>query len=348
MSLITFPGGLTTTINRIQNETSDLLNASGEEFCMVFQIPKTGTIDRIVFQTANVTTGDDILVEIEAVNTSGYASGTAYGGMVGGVVTVGSGDDDTSKEATLSTPCSATKNDWVAVRLSFNSYVSGNLEIASLSFTKNTAPAVWLDSGSGFAIQDSGQPSLALRYDDGSYVVPYGCAPPSNIGTTIIDSPEKCGHLFQFPVPITVGGVSFLLRELGSTQEIDFEIISDPLGTPVVEESITITHDYISGTVQEMVFFQLPDFDCAANTDYAIVCAPQGTDDVRVYTLETGNANYFGGYAGGSNVRHCLNTSGSGAFTETTTKKVVGGIHLSRIHNGSGGGNSNFLRGKLA
>jgi len=57
-----------------------IIDAAGEKVAFIFEAPKTGTIDRLLFRTLGVTSGATVDVRLETIDASnGHPSGTLWG-----------------------------------------------------------------------------------------------------------------------------------------------------------------------------------------------------------------------------------------------------------------------------
>lgn len=328
-------------------------DAAGEAWAFAFQVPKTGNIDRVLFRTGTVTTAANMAVTLETIGTDGLPSGSNYGGSAGVTWSPVDSDDNVTVELTLGTPAAATIGDIVVLRGEWSGS-AGNLQIGYLTGSAGSGrgwPKVLPDTGSGFTLSTDGIPKVCLRYDDGTYCVPLGCVPPGGTGSINIASgstPQEVGIWLNLPVAATIIGVKSVGRTFGTTQTNTLSLYTTPGGTPASQRSVAPNHNQLSLTNDwNCLFFN--GYDISASTDYVLGFLQSSTNNLTLYYYDVANANYWGGFAGGSYFTWASRNSGGGAFTQTTTRKLVGSVAISKIHDGAGGGggNANILGGSV-
>jgi len=113
---------------------SFLIDASGEKFACIFRVPKSGNIHKVGYLTGTVNTGDTVKVGLQT-STSGFPSGSAYGGMVAGTQVINSTDDNTWFTTALGTDATATAGDYVWAVIEFNSFVAGSINFQVINPT---------------------------------------------------------------------------------------------------------------------------------------------------------------------------------------------------------------------
>lgn len=321
---------------------SSILNdAAGEAWAFAFQVPKTGTIDRVLFHTGTVTTAQNMAITLETVGTDGLPSGSAYGGSTGATWSPIDTDDNKTVEITLGGTASATVGDICCVRGEWSGS-AGNLNINYLggSGVGRKFPKVLPDTGSGFGTSTYGIPMVCLRYNDASYVVPFGCAPPgtvTSINTSSSTSPQEIGFWINAPFAATLLGAWATCRTFGTTQTSTMALYTTPSGTPASQRSVAPTHSQLT-PVNDAVGLMFNPYDLAASTDYVLGFLQSSTSNFTLYYYDVENANHWGGFGGGSSITYASRNSGGGAFTNTTTRKLIGALFLSQIHDGTGGG----------
>lgn len=327
---------------------SSILNdAAGEAWAFAFQVPQTGTIDRIIFHTGTVTTAQNMTVTLETVGTDGLPSGSNYGSSTGATWAPVDTDDNKTIEVTLGATASATVGDIVCVRGEWSG-TAGSLNINYISGSSATSrgfPKVLPDTGSGFGLTTDGIPMVAVRYNDGTYVVPVGCAPPgtiTSINSSSSTSPQEIGFWINAPFAATVIGARTTARTFGTTQTSTLALYTTPSGTPSSQRSTAPTHSQFSVTNDDIVQIFNP-YDISASTDYVLGYLQSSTSNLTLYYYDVENANHWGNFAGGSSITYASRNSGGGAFTNTTTRKLIGGVLLSQIHDGTGGGGGGLL-----
>lgn len=317
--------------------SSLLIDASGEKVAFIIQIPKTGTISKVGFRTATVTTSQTLRVGLYTVDASGDATTTAYGGMTAGTQT--SPASNTNYLVTLGTEASATAGDFVAVVVEFDSTV-GNLNIAYATTETNNFPYVELYTGSW--AKSASTPVVSLEYNDGSYDIIPGCIPPGSGSNTTFNSgstPDEYALYFKLKGPAKISGV--LLYGGANVAAADFSVnLYDTDGTTSLT-SLSVDGDTRAGTgstVLSMFSFTAP---VALNKDvfYYLSLKPTTANNCRLTRYTVASAASLDGMPGGSLFYEATRTD-AGAWTTTTTVRPGIYLQLSAIDDGTSTGGS--------
>jgi len=321
--------------------TSILNDAASEAWAFSFQVPLTGTIEAVVFRAGTVTSFQDMTISLETVGTDGLPSGSNYGSSTAGTWTGGS--SNTSPEVTLGTSATATIGDLVCVRGEWAGS-AGNLNVNYLfgaSASSRRFPKVLPDTGSGFVLTTGGKPMICLKYSGGIYVVPRGCAPPlsalTTVNTSSSSSPQEIGFWLTPNVKAMLAACSVPMRTYGTTSNNTVAIYTTPAGTPSSQRSFTANHNQVACVGHHQTFSWNP-YEVAASTDYVIGFLQSSVSSIDLTVVDVADANHWGGWAGGSNLVYASRNSGGGAFTKTTTRKILGNVFFSQIDDGAGGG----------
>lgn len=258
MTLVTLPRPWTPFANDFIGLTSAgalIIDASGEKYGIVLQVPKSGDIDTIRFRLATVTTGETLRAGIYTVDpATGLPTTTAYGGMAVGTVAVADTDDNSGKAVTLATPASAVAGDVVAVVIEFDSAV-GNLGFTNINgWNGSLLPYLVTAPGGVWAKSFTAGPLIALGYDDGSYPSIPGCCPFTEAGFASVSfdvdtATDEYGVKFTMPVPARlIGAIVNVQTAAGS----DFEFICYN-GTTAVETLAVDGDNYGNGVARTSV-----------------------------------------------------------------------------------------------
>lgn len=328
-------------------ETSFLLDASGEKLGLIVQAPKTGTLHKVHFLTGTVTTGDTLKVSFQNITmTTGAPDETAdeYRTIV-----IANGDDNVIKSTGIlssdgtdtGTPRSVTKGDMLAVVFEFDSYVAGNLNIAARSTTfpaqANGCHYCILKTGGSWGSKTS-QPIVALEYSDGTFSwIP---SIPGAVSRTVTgfysssSTPDERGNILSVSVPMRVTG----LWAIGIfSQDVDL-VLYDSDGTTALM-TCSIDKDLAAGTTNACYYGRLGSgtVNLAANTNYRVAVKPTTTSSVTIYVQKFGAAAQLDQCSGGSSIHYTARTD-AGAWSETTTQRVICGALVDAIDDGAGGG----------
>jgi len=315
---------------------SILLDAASEKAAFVFRVGKTGTVSKVGFCTATVTTGATVDVRLETVDlTNGNPTGTLLGTNSNGSQVIADIDDNTWFTVSLTTAVAVTRGDLVAVVIVNPSGSPGNLNIRAVEYNRLIFPysviftTVWAKQAT------DRNPTCSLEYDDGSYAVHPGVVPIKTRTTRSFGSsstPDERGLIFQFPFPVRVAGA---WAYLDADEAVDI-VLYDSDGTTALQ-TISLDKDVRAAN---LVATQIYPFDTtselSANTNYRLVIKPTTTTFIRVMDFTIDTAAIMDSFEGGQNFHHTERTN-AGSWTETTTLRPMMGLLLDAFDDGAGG-----------
>jgi len=319
----------------ILDNTGPIIDATGEKVGFVFQVPKTGTIDRVCFRVRDVTTSQTLRAGLETVDaTTGAPTGTQYGGSAVG--TQAAPVQQTFYEVTLGTAASATAGDTVALVVQFDSTV-GNLrlgQIDGLSGGPRAGIPYINHYTTAWAKSQSGVPLMAIRYDDGSYEN-IGAMPFASRTDTAFNSgstPDEIGNYFTLPGPMRAAGVFAIATPTGAFDIVFYE------GSTALR-TISVDPDVVgnAGAVEFFLRFSSP-VSLTASTAYRIVFKPTTTTNISVRQLGVLSTAMLDVLPGGSDW-YKTSRSDAGSWTEDNTARIWGlGILFDQIDDGASAG----------
>ena len=348
--LTSIPGGLWIpgyygATDRFAFADTFTLNDSDDKVAAIFQVPKTGSIDRVGIRTGTVTVSDTLKVGIYTVDTAtGAPTATAYGGMVAG--TQGTLSTDSWYTVSLGTAASATRGDVIAAVIEFNSFVAGNLALSHVSANSSYRAnrpyraqyeASWTVAGTG------GNLVLAIEYDDNTVDYVPGTYPWSAITVTNFNSgttPDEYALKFKLPFPARISGFGTLWTGQSNG---DFDaVLYDSDGTTVLE-SLSVDNDLASATNALWGYghFDTP-VTLSKDTFYYLSLKPTSVTNVSVATMDVSAAVFLDQVEGGQNF-HLATKTDAGAFSATTTSRPFIFLQFDQFDAGaSSGGASSY------
>lgn len=323
---------------------------------MIVRVPKSGTLDRFEWRTANVTNDPDNGVrcsfqDIDA--TTGVPDGGVdqYRIIPSGIASntwqnPGSITDDGTAGGVKR---SVTKDDIIACVLDLAGGVSGDtVGISILSTTTNTNKGLhtyyatanttptWTKQNVGLC--------MALVYDDGSIATfQDGIVwPASSISTVTFNSgstPDEYAIRFQIPFQLRASGLW-----LRGDFDNDADIILYDAGDSVIG-SFSIDKDLQRAAVSGMHIRRFSsDVTISANTTYRIAVKP-GASSINIHTITVPSNDYLAAVGGG--VEWYLSTrTNDGSWTDNDAAWMPGGLFVNGIEVGagsSGGGSFTFV-----
>lgn len=203
---------------------------------------------------------------------------------------------------------------------------------------------------SGTPVRSSAIIPITIEFDDGSigwidaaYITPgnttdmTGVAVAFNSGST----PDERGLIFQVPFACSIRKVRALVGSIGSSDDFEMVLYSDPLGTPVAERTIAANADQ-TGSITTVSDYELAfatPFTLAANTKYAITIRPTSANSITVqeYRFTTGYQKLMRPTQLGANWYLGYRSDQTGAFTEETYTLPIIGFFLDKFDDGAGG-----------
>lgn len=362
MAFIEIPGGLWIPEHLCSNAsnfgaTNLLLDASAEKAAFIFQIPKTGTLDKFEIRTAAVTLNAASVMRLsfQDVNAAGDPDGTvdqfrtvtqanfaANSWIVPGLITSDGTDGGTKR--------SVTRGDFLCCVVDYSTFTAA--DIANIEGRATDASS----SFQGFPIVDqftaawakvTASPVIGLKYNDGTYPYIGGHAYPINT-TTIPNiqsdtTPDERGMIFRFPAAVKVGGC--FLR-LGTAVGLTFRAkLYDSDGSTVLEE-VVIDTDLASNTSSRNFFVRFTaDRTLIANRDYRLTVFNDSAASNLTPQEFTVNAQaLLDSFPGGQNWHLTTRTDG-GAWTQTVTERPFFGLLVTAIDDGLGLGRATYQIG---
>lgn len=319
--------------------SSMLLDAAGESAAMIFEAPKTGTIDRVGFRTGTVTTGATLDVRLETVSaTDGNPTGAllAAGSNAAVAVTTSS----IWHEVTLTTPVAVTAGQLVALVIVNPAVSPGVLNIVRFSTNPNASlpytalfTTVWTKATT--------HGIFAVRYTDGTYPRIPGVLPVSILGPAASinanSTPDEVGNRIVVPMACRVAGFYWWwFAAAAPLADLTLKLY-DSTGT-LLASRLVDKDSFMPSSVGAQLYLRLPTpVDLAAGM-YRLTVNPASTTNEN-YTLMTtvASAGVMGAMPQGTNVYRTQRTN-NGSWTDTSTERAWLGLWLSAIDDGAGSG----------
>jgi hypothetical protein len=302
------------------NFTSVLLDAENEAQALICQVPQTGTIDRIAFRTAAVTTGATVTCTIQGVSaTTGDPDGTPIGT---GTVAIADADDNVWKECTLGTTASVTRGNLMAVVITVPAGFNGNLaELGTVADWIQGWQFPYQSAFQGGAwAKSANAPCVAVRYSDETYP-PLGTLPVSAIAATTFNSgstPDERGLKFTVPFPARLSGlVVHGTYGGGGTLKV-----YDSDDTTVLTSLALDPEQFNSTNVGPGRFLLPATCSLSKNTAYRATLLPGSGTNNTLVDLTVASAALLGALDGGTAFHLCSRTDG-GSWTDTTTQRPL-------------------------
>jgi hypothetical protein len=332
--------------NGSMNGLTTNLDGSTYPIGVIFRVPKTGTLDTCEFRLSTITTAQDMNVEFRSVSESTGVPGSvdqsrtvpsasvSTGWVVPGLVTSDGTDVGTKRTVTQGELLCVSWN-WPGTTgsvLFVTHFWYAGMGVYSVG---NPFPAFRRASGGGsLTIKTVGDriPTIALKYDDGTYGhIPFAY-PRSNHSSTSVSlnsSPDEIG--FRIKMPVTAKCVGVWGMHNGDCQ-FKLRLMDDAsteLITPVEFE--TNYNQQNSGSYNWHMHFNR-EVTLQQNTFYRV--SMEGTNAGNSFTaLYNVIANTAHAEAWGTPERTWIERTNGGAWTEHTDRMWYGGLLLSAVNN---------------
>ncbi len=282
-----------------------------------------GTTARFGIQDVNLTAG-----------SPGRGDGTfdVYKDMIGGTDTINANAYNTITMANGSK--SIAHGDLIAIVVNMTARGGADSIITQglIGTTLSHFPQSTAEAPAGTFSTSQGAPNAIIEFDDGTLGWIYGTLPASTSTSTISfdvnSATDEIGGTLKLQRPMMIDGLWFLVGFVGSGPT-EFILYSDPLGTPVAVPGGTVTfdHDLKQSTSQRYLhaFFTAP-IILSPNTLYGFAARPTTADDVILQYLTCASNSYLNALPGGIYSTYIGRADQTGAFSETTTRRLIGGV----------------------
>lgn len=302
----------------IGSSASTGIDASGERWATIFQVPKSGSIDRIRFATGTVSSSQDLSVTIQTVSaTNGFPTGTAYGSS--STETVASPAANTIYTVTFATPATATKGDIVAVVIEWAGTAGSVLfsRWGGTSALMNNQCYGALYASSAWSKYTSAPPMFSVIYSDNTSAY-MGAAPAStttpNRAFNSSSTPDEVGLRFKMPFGARAAGVMGWISPTAG-RDTSMILYSDA-GTALATATIDFDSTANLGGIANLVYRFSSTVTLTKGSWYRLTYRPDTTSPVTVGYLEFTDSYELGQIAG-DDVYHCERTD-AGSFTDDT------------------------------
>lgn len=317
-----------------------LVDAVGEKAAYIFEVPKTGNIDKIGFRTTTVTTGATFDVRLETVATStGEPSGTLVGTNTNITQAIANTDDNVWFEVTLTSAASVTKGDIVAVVIASPGAGSFSANFASYADDGAIGFPATMQYTTSWAYVSTGAPVMSVRYDDSTYPPISGIFPLSNLNSHTYNSgstPDVYANKMNLPFSAEISG-AWVWADLDGDAVIN---LYDSDGVTVLASTTMYTNiPKLSSQSINIYKFNTP-VEITANTNYWIGVEPSSGTSLIMYTYQASTASILGQMPLASNFVHssAKNPSGTGSWTDDSTQMLTLGAIISKVDDGTGTG----------
>ena len=314
------------------------LDADGEMQAFICHMLAAGDIHKLHFRTGTVTTGDTIKGSCQDLDATGDPDEVAD---QSGTVLVDASDDNVWKEITLGADRTVAIGDIVPFVLEFNSWVAGNMQIATGDTLPLAAGMYYSDektTGSWVKVGDT--PLIKIELDDATFL-PVHCALSGVPGLRVYNSdstPDENALRFKLTYPARLLGAKF---RGGVATGANFDLV---LHEGVADETgvrtASVDGDHVASATDDYygaIFAST--YDLAANTEYLLSLKPTTTNNVTLNFIQCDAAAELAQLPMGLEW-HMATRVGGGSWTADTTERPAIDLILSAFDDGVGGGSN--------
>lgn len=297
------------------------LNGATNRCEILLRAPATGSISKIGFGTATVTTGCTLRISIEGIDyITGRSNQTLLGTDTSATQVVANTDDNVWFETSLVSSANVTAGDWFAVSFSVDSGTPSALQINTFADNANWYSAPLINyNGSTYASYNAGA-VLVLVYNvngtDTTYLT-NGCFPTISIATSSYNTGttlEVNGNQFTLPFSCRADGV-WIVSDLDGDSVIELLNSSNTvIASLSVNKNIPLAN---TGILPYVLQFS-SSIELSANTIYKLMHRPTTTSNITQYVLSCYADDYMTATPGGSAWVH-VNGQYAGGYSNLTT-----------------------------
>jgi hypothetical protein len=347
MAITTFPR---TAVPRfsftgVLSFASILLDASAEKFAVILRVPKTGTLHsfefrtgavgnnpdngiRLSFQDVSLTTGDPDGTQDQYCDITASLSASTWQVPPNALT-----DDGTSG----GNKRSVTAGDLVACVVEYVSFTaSDSFNISMVSPIAVQQEHYGDHYTASWAKQTGAAPSLALKYDDGTYgefdVVAWPISAVSSLSYGNGSTPDEYALRFQVPIACRAGGC-WVVSDLDGAADV---VLYDASNT--VLASVSLDPDVrAAGSTQHFTETFSTSVELSANTTYRLALKPTSATTLTLPAFDVNTAALMACVSGGAEWYRSSRTD-AGAWTDTTTSRPLMGLIFDGFESGGATG----------
>ena len=322
------------------------IDAVDDRFALICEIPKTGTISKVVWPAKSVASADTIHVRVETVDAgSGDPTGTLINANAKGSEATPTANNQhfTSLDAGVA----VTVGDIIAIVIEAQTGYTGDVDIAdasALPFVISGFPYIKSENAGGGYGNDVEGGSFALEYDDGTYAYMPLVWPIETASEVVFKSdtsPKEGGVKFTVPFPMRVIGAWGLIENDGGGTVKLYATGEDPAGTTL--GSFTIDKDQSGSTANRAYVRRFASaITLVKNTTYRLAVVASSTTQTTLGSYLLGSAAVLDAMPGGSNWSWTQEAAGS--WADNAEKWPMMGLLVDGFDDGTGGGSTAFIK----
>lgn len=318
MATVTLPfslGALPGTGVARPSSSSVTLNTAGHKLGHILRAPKDGTISAIIFRFGAITTGGDLDIRVETVNTGSFSaapSGTLWAANTNVVLAAITGMANAWQTVTLTSGAAVTRGQLLAVVLgnvtgNYSARIAGNVPQSEIYPTVYTA---------SWAVQNACS-EIFLQYSDGSFFsqeATLGDCIGFSIATNT--NPDEMGNKFTMPFSATFGGADVGVEFDGGGEIVLYD------DSNTVLSSISLLSNVRNNNSVGTLRVDMPAVNLISGSTYRIVFKPASTSSNMITYMEVPSDAARESVIGGGICSYTARTD-AGAWTDVLTRQTL-------------------------
>jgi hypothetical protein len=328
--------------------TNLLVDADGEAVACVTRIPKSGSIRKLGLVTRTVTTGGDIVAEMQTVDlATAFPSGSLFNASAQATITIASSDDNVWKEGTLAADIPVVADDLVAFvfrRPTSGAFVGnfGAPAVASGGWQPSSSSSMAPNfAASAWSWNTAAVSGIGVQYSDGICYNILDMVPAAGGGYASLSynngsSPDnEYGNRFRLPITGRLVGLKLPADLDGDCQYV---LYADD-GTQLAISN-TVDKDVRQSTSigKHPAYFTSP-YTIIANTWYRATVLPTSATSIGLRKISVQAQAWLGMLGAGQDFyQTSRNTGTPGTWNDVTTDRVLMSLMFDAFDDGASAG----------
>jgi hypothetical protein len=150
-----------------------------------------------------------------------------------------------------------------------------------------------------------------------------------NTGT----SPDEVALRFAVDFPCKINGAWVAASNAAAGRNFDIVLYE---GTTALE-TVSIDAEYLAGFTAKLIEVYFGERELTVGTEYFLSVKPTTASTISAYSFSVAAAGHLDVHEGGQAFHYGERTD-AGSWSKTTTKRLWGGLHISALSDGAGGG----------
>lgn len=312
-----------------------------------------GSIGFLLGTTTFADAGTTLEIGIQDVSLTSGTPARGDGTMDVHASLTGSGGGITQSVWNTITMTSGTKTigngDYIAIAFQMPSRAGADVVRFAMAQTMGSfilnEPQVTFEAAATFTAQAM-LPNAVITFDDGTLGAIYGSLIHSVLSSSVSydssSSPDELCNIVKFPRPTPIEGFWANMQYVDAGGTFEVILYSSPLGTPAAVAGGTLTIDTdtrVAAVNNRFGYFYLPTpILLTADTDYAVAFRPTGAENISLPYTTVQAASHWDLMPGGQQCYYATRSDQSGAFSGTSTRRLIAGLIVCGGDDGAGGG----------